>query len=70
VSIKGVTSDSRGLEQLMMAMMPFSGCGVCHDLKLLLADVLLVTGVHRTYKCTRNRNNECIEYKVELSNSI
>ena len=31
----------------MMATMPFSGCGVCHDAKLLLADFLLVTGVHR-----------------------
>jgi hypothetical protein len=31
----------------MMATISFSGCGVCHDVKLLLADILLVTGVNR-----------------------
>jgi hypothetical protein len=31
----------------MMATMPFSGSGVCHDAKLLLADFLLMTKVHR-----------------------
>jgi WD40 repeat protein len=52
VSIKSATSDSRGLQQLTMAMMPFSGCGVCREVKLLLADFLLMTVGQRMYKCT------------------